>query len=161
MRRGASPSSPCKNRSVSRDRVASAVVGVAAEERVAAAVVAGRRVHGPACGGVEDGFEPRGAALGEARDEDVGGARLEAGVDLGEAQQGDLGEPEAVEQAEGRKHRALWPLRKRVDDVGKVGRKGVVAVGGHHGELVALAGRRRLTSAPGPCFFGDCSHASS
>ena len=119
-----------------------AVVGVVAEKWVPAVE---RRVRGPARSGEAQGLEPGGAALGEARDEDVRGAQREAGVDLGEAQQADLRDPEAAVMAEGRKHGALRPLGKGGHHLGEVGREDAAAV--CRGGLVALAGRHPLTFA--------------
>ncbi|CAL4999160.1 unnamed protein product [Urochloa decumbens] len=124
-----------------------AVVGVAEEERVTAVE---RRVGGPARGGEAEGLEPGGAALGEAGDEDVGGGQVEAGVDLREALQGDLGEPEAAVMAEGREQGAMGPSGKGGDHIGEVGREHhAAAVVVWQGGLVAIARghRRRLTFA--------------
>jgi hypothetical protein len=65
------------------------------------AVGVGRRVRGAVPRGEGEGLEPRGAGLGEARQQHVRGPRREAGAQGGDARrQRDLGKPEAVELAE-------------------------------------------------------------
>ena len=111
-------------------------MGAAGEERVSGGAVE-RRVDGPARRGEGEGLEPGGAALGEARQEDVGGPALhEQGVGSREVQQEAGGDPEPAVQTDGRKNRARWPSWKRRHDLGEVRREDVVV--GHCRGLVTL-----------------------
>ena len=104
-------------------------MAVAGEERVAGVE---RRVHGPARRGECQGLEPGGAALGEARQEDVCGALLEAGVFSREVHQDAVVDPEPALLTDGRNHQSRRPSAgKRRHDLGEVRREHAVV--GHVG----------------------------